>query len=68
MLDWQAGGKCSRHCEAIILRVGDMFNIRSDKLGHTAVIRSDTAMSAEGLCCLLTKVLKHDLTLQVYSL
>ena len=43
------------------MRVGDIFNIRSDKLGHSTAIRSDLTTSAEGLCCLLTKVLKHDL-------
>ena len=61
MPGWQAGGKCSRHYEAIIVGEVDIFNIRSDKLGYTTVIRSDLTMSAEGLCCLLTEVLKHDL-------
>ena len=59
-----AGGECSRHWEAIILRVRDIFNIRSDKLGHRTVIRSDLTTSHVSRqpkgCCLLTKDLEHD--------
>ena len=52
MLDWQAGGKCSRHYEAIIVGEVDIFNIRSDKLGYTTVIRSVFPLSS--LCPVLS--------------